>query len=196
MPQLQAEIAQLAEHLHGKQKVPGSIPGLGSIRDFRLGFRHRRIRLWRTNPPLTLHMKQLKYKIIAGLVILAGLIAVFSLFYFRTDDLRTPDKYTEKISVNDYPKISEELDRRINELSPTPPAEQWTIETLEFVRDHNLGYITYHDTYNVFRILVEIGKKGDEFRYHVKGTFEKTDNGWRLNSGQDLGAGKALIKVN
>ena len=98
-----------------------------------------------------------------------------------------------------------DLENKITELSPTPPTEaHWTVREVEFVKNQPHAYVVYHDTHNVFRILVETGWKpyhpDDKVKeatvYRTIAIFEAAESGWRLVHGEDLATGRETVKIN
>ena len=93
-----------------------------------------------------------------------------------------------------YSAAMQEISQRINDLSPTPPTEQtWTVREVEFVKNEPYAYVVYHDTHNIFRILLETGR-GNTFR--TAAAFEADSQGWRVIGGEDLAKGKETVKIN
>lgn len=129
-------------------------------------------------------------------ILVIGLGLVISLSYYLTPKGIDSKISSERIVIEDYPKIAREIKQKIDDLSPTPPTEKdWHVEAIEFVSNENLVYVTYHDTHNVFRMLLKIVKQQHQYDYILQGTFEKTNNGWQRKFGDDLGANKSLIKI-
>lgn len=115
-----------------------------------------------------------------------------AVFLFRGQQLDIPDSF-EAVAVGpaSYEQAAADIASRINDLSPTPPAdEKWIATQIDFVENESLAYVTYTDTHNVFRLLLQTGKN-QEFR--VLATFEKSKRGWEKKFGSDEGAGKKTV---
>lgn len=105
-------------------------------------------------------------------------------------------EFLGQVGPDQYQSIVSDLQNRITEVSPTPPTEsRWTVRVVEFAQNSDLAYITYHDTHNLFRILVRIGRRGGSYHYKLEAAFEKSESGWRKTFGEDLAIGKLLIKA-
>lgn len=132
--------------------------------------------------------------ITVGAIILA--IGGGAYFFFSQPLPRVVPQNSEKISPADYLAVSADIRDKINEISPTPPTEaRWEVSAIEFVQDTNYAYVTYEDTLNIFRLLIEIRKAGKDYHYRVQATFELSSAGWRLKYGKDLEGKKLLIKM-
>ncbi len=142
--------------------------------------------------------------LIVALIFVAGVAAYFfSLFP------KPQDKIPQRIfDVSDYESAAGDIGAQINDLSPTPPTgEAWIVSEAEFVKGKPYVYVTYHDTHNIFRILLEIffiqssGRDGYSFR--TIAVFEPLDTGlptgqasWKLTAGQDLPDAGETVKIN
>ena len=124
----------------------------------------------------------MKTIIIILVLILAGFAAVF--FLPQAEKLDENKFESQILDSQSYPDAASEIALQINELSPTPPTEdRWTVREVEFVKNEPYAYVVYHDTHNIFRMLVEIGENG---KYRTIATFEADKKGWRLAHGEDL----------
>ena len=144
------------------------------------------------------------------IIIIVLLIAGFSAVYFLPKAAGPDENKLERqiLNVASYPDSARDISRRINELSPTPPAgKTWTVTEVEFVKNDSYAYVIYNDTHNVFRILLETywkpysQQKSDEYR--VVATFEPASqagrpdqSGWNLTNGQDLAKGRQTVKIS
>ena len=89
-----------------------------------------------------------------------------------------------------------DLRERVTDISPTPPTEKrWTVREVEFAENSDLAYITYHDTHNVFRLLVSVIKQNGQYQYRVLAQFEKSEDGYRKLFGEDTASQKSLIRL-
>ncbi len=123
-------------------------------------------------------------------------LAAVSLVFFLPQRAAVPVTKLETIEPVEYAAILADVNRKIDDLSPTPPTtKDWLVADLAFAKGTNLAYITYHDTRNRFRILVEIGKRAEEYHYTVKANFEPKASGWQQIHGEDLAAGKELSVI-
>ena len=132
----------------------------------------------------------MKKVILIVVFVIAGLIAV----YLLPKITKPPENKFERqiLSSESYPEAVLEIAGQINDLSPTPPtAETWIVRELEFVKGDPHAYVIYHDTHNVFRILIETGKG----RYRTVAAFEPVDSGWKLAGGKDLAKGKETVRI-
>ena len=101
--------------------------------------------------------------------------------------------------VRESPTLSEKaeiISRSINTISPTPPtSDSWTVERVDFVADESLAYVVYHDTRNIFRILVKIELASNRAKFKTLASFELKSAGpaeWTLAAGEDKAKGKLL----
>ena len=130
-------------------------------------------------------------------IIVVLVIGGVAAYYFLNEGQSDEETVYYNIGESDYQAVGSDLGDEIDNLSPTPPTEKdWTVTDIEFAKNSNLAYVTYHDTHNIFRILLEIHKTGGEYYYQVKATFEQGQNGWKKKFGEDVAAGRELIKIS
>lgn len=131
----------------------------------------------------------MKTAIIVAVLIVAAIAAIYFL-----PAQSEQDKF-EGVVLNSeaYADAVQEIASKINELSPTPPTEQtWIVREVEFVKGEPYAYVIYHDTHNIFRILVETGKENIS---RIAATFEADSQGWRLTGGEDLAKHAETVKI-
>lgn len=127
---------------------------------------------------------------IIAVLILAAVAAIF----FWPAPKQTNDFESAILDDESYAGAVQEIASQINELSPTPPTENtWTVRDVEFVKGEQYAYVVYHDTHNIFRILLETG---EDNTYRTVATFEADSSGWRLTHGQDLATGRETVKIS
>ena len=145
----------------------------------------------------------MKTTILISAIIVAGIGAVY---FWQKPILQDKQNSAEPLVINveDYAKVVADIGKQINELSPTPPTEDsWTVREVEFVKGEPYAYVVYHDTHNIFRILVETGwrpyqddqKNKFATTYQTIAAFEADSTGWRLTGGEDLAKGKETVKI-
>ncbi len=146
----------------------------------------------------------MKTAILILVIIVAGLGAIY---LWQKPILQDKQNSIEPLVINveDYATVAAEIGKQINDLSPTPPTEDtWIVRDVEFVKNEPYAYVVYHDTHNIFRILVETGwrpyqpdqKIRSVTAFHAIATFESAEGGWRLAHGEDLARGKETVKIS
>lgn len=139
----------------------------------------------------------MKKVIIIAMLATAG----FSGAYFMPKAVKpNENKFEQQILGSEfYSEAADKIARQINDLSPMPPTESsWIVREVEFVKSEPYAYVTYLDTHNVFRVLVETGFKpyAQENNYRIVAIFEATASGWKLTHGEDLAVGRETVKIN
>src|SRR3989344_6257602 len=132
--------------------------------------------------------------LIIVLILGAGVAA-----YFLSQQPQNQGKVSQRVfDASDYESAASDIDKKINDLSPTPPTgEAWVVSEAEFVKGEPYVYVTYHDTHNIFRILLEIffiqNSGSDGFSFRTLAVFEPIEAGlptgqatWKLTAGQGL----------
>src|SRR3989344_7393225 len=90
-----------------------------------------------------------------NLIRLAIVLAASAAVYFFSLPRTSPVKTAPPLASDEYPAVVLDLRERVTDISPTPPTEKrWTVREVEFAENSDLAYITYHDTHNVFLLLV------------------------------------------
>jgi len=118
-------------------------------------------------------------------------------------NLPAPSQQFKSVTVpaEAYEETAKDIARRINDLSPMPPVEHsWIASEVEFAKDTAYAYVIYHDTRNIFRILLEVGQNN---QYRTAAAFEPAEASatagtakWRLIGGQDLAARLETVKIS
>ena len=86
------------------------------------------------------------------------------------------------------------ISERINDISPTPPtSESWVVEQIDFVKDQDLAYATYHDTHNLLKILINTKNLKTVATFELESVNPLK---WQLVAGEDKGEGKELINYD
>lgn len=131
-------------------------------------------------------------KFLLGVIILSVALVVFFILQTRGEEIKSPNP----IPPSEYHLVVSDLESKIDDLSPTPPTEDdFIIQSISFAKDTNLAYVIYHDTHNIFRILVEIEKPTGKYQYRTRAVFEKTSSGWQKKFGEDLAQDQELIEI-
>lgn len=126
-------------------------------------------------------------------VILIAALAVAGavVFLFRGQPSNKLDGFESVVIIPaSYEEAAADIAGKINDLSPTSPADEtWIATQIDFVEDEPLAYVTYTDTHNMFRLLLRTGKS----EYRLLATFEQGPRGWEKKFGNDEGAGKKMV---
>ena len=121
-------------------------------------------------------------------------LAAAAVLYFSPAFTPSPTFESVIFESGDYAKAVESIAASINALPPTPPTEQtWTVRDVEFVKNEPYAYVVYHDTHNIFRILLETGNNQT---FRTVAAFEAGGAAWRLTGGEDLAAGRETVKIS
>lgn len=131
----------------------------------------------------------MRKRIIEGLMI----IAAAGIVYYGANLLgyQTPEPPETRADLTAEETIRE-INRSINLISPVPPAsESWIVEQIDFVERENKAYVNYHDTRNIFRILIST----ESLPFKTAAVYEAESANplkWKLAKGGDSAKDKEL----